>query len=191
MDNNSYRYVTATGRELHINNINIEDICLEDIAHHLSSYSNCRFGGALPLGIHYSVAQHCCLLAYYALNKLNYPELARNLLMHDASEAYLGDIVRGLKLLLPDYLEIESKVSKLIQIKYNLSHSSGIRNKMEKELDSRILLDECMNLIPRHIAIFRKDLEDLEPLGIQFSPWPPQLAYKNFLELCNKLDIKD
>jgi 5'-deoxynucleotidase YfbR-like HD superfamily hydrolase len=79
---------TYTGRKFYATNPRVCDIELEDIIWALSKI--CRFGNHCHM--HYSVAQHSVLASYLV------PEhLALTTLMHDASEAYMGDIVRPLK----------------------------------------------------------------------------------------------
>ena len=88
---NSRLFITNSGKLLDFKNICIDDICLEDIAHHLTKI--CRYGGALPFNVHYSVAQHSILFSKYASLELNNQELAKLAILHDATEAYMGDIV--------------------------------------------------------------------------------------------------
>lgn len=79
---------TFTGRQVWPAMIEPGDICIEDIAHHLANI--CRFNGACSR--HYSVAEHSLLVSEI---------LPRHLqlwgLLHDAAEAYTGDVVRPLK----------------------------------------------------------------------------------------------
>ena len=82
-------------------------ICIEDIAHSLSQL--CRFNGHTDK--HYSVAQHCVLMSELKMIPDN---LRMAALLHDASEAYLGDVVRPVKILLPYYQEIEEKFQAII-----------------------------------------------------------------------------
>jgi len=68
-----------------------EDICIEDIAHHLALIN--RFNGATKRPI--SVAQHSVYVARLCWD-LSW-ETQLQALLHDATEAYLGDITKWLK----------------------------------------------------------------------------------------------
>ncbi|MDP3133715.1 MAG: phosphohydrolase, partial [Burkholderiaceae bacterium] len=77
----------------------IDGIDIEDIAHGLAY--QCRFNG--QTSAFYSVAQHSLMVA-----DLVPPALRRAALLHDAAEAYLGDMVKPLKALVPDFGHIEA-----------------------------------------------------------------------------------
>lgn len=72
---------------------------IEDIAHALANI--CRWTGHTSR--FYSVAEHCIRAAAIAP-----PECKLHVLMHDATEAYLGDVATPLKQLLPEYSRIEN-----------------------------------------------------------------------------------
>lgn len=108
---------TYTGRKLDLARPDPEVVCVEDVAHALSMI--CRYGGH-PRGF-YSVAEH----------SVNVEELAGSscsssvrfaLLMHDASEAYLGDVIAPLKILLPEYRRLEAEWSRVIFEKFGIPH---------------------------------------------------------------------
>lgn len=100
-------FMTWSGRAVDLAAPRPDDVELRAIAHHL--HKVCRFGGAL--GRHYSVLSHSLLV--HALVRTNSPdappEFARWALLHDAAEAYLGDVTSPLKRLLGDrYHELET-----------------------------------------------------------------------------------
>lgn len=93
-----------------------EDICIEDIAHHLSLI--CRYVGACPF--HFSVAQHSLMVsAFMSMNYLNSEDRRQAALaglMHDASEAYLNDISSPVKhsFAMADYRKAEDVAEQVI-----------------------------------------------------------------------------
>lgn len=80
---------TYTGRRVNPLNLQVEDIDILDIAHHLATIN--RWCGALREPI--SVAQHSVHVSW--LCDGTGAELEA--LLHDASEAYLGDVTKWLK----------------------------------------------------------------------------------------------
>ncbi len=84
---------TAGGRRFSPLDPDPEQIEIEDVAHALSQL--CRFGGHCR--VFYSVAQHCCLVADAVEATGAPPEVVLWALLHDAAEAYLGDLPHPLK----------------------------------------------------------------------------------------------
>lgn len=102
---------THSGQYVNLLNPDPETILIEDIAHSLSNI--CRFTGATYK--HYSVAQHSVFCSV-VINT----EFAMEGLMHDAAEAYLNDLAKPLKLLLPEYCKIEDNFMQVIAQKFGL-----------------------------------------------------------------------
>lgn len=92
-----------------------DTIEIEDIAWGLAN--TCRFGGqSLEF---YSVAQHSVMASFFiAPEGQRAADLRREALMHDAAEAYIGDIPKPLKQLLPDYKVVEERVETAIARKF-------------------------------------------------------------------------
>lgn len=79
---------TASGRRVNLAQIRPEDICLDDIAVALARIN--RHGGHTR--VPYTVAQHSV-----EVSRMCAPEDAEWGLMHDAAEAYVGDVVSPIK----------------------------------------------------------------------------------------------
>lgn len=183
-------YITASGRRINIATIHIQDMCLKDIAHALTKI--CRYGGALPLDVHYSVARHSINMYEYTKREGYSLDVQRMALMHDASEAYLGDVVTGLKRFLPDYRALEDEVNKCIYYRYSIIHWDKYINKIVKELDTRIILDEAKVLAKHHYKDFVEQMPNVQPLGIIVKADSDLNAtMKEFLKCCKEAKIND
>lgn len=109
---------TFTGRYINLTDPDPEDIYPADIAIGLARL--CRFGGHTKKI--YSVAEHSDWCRQEA--ELKYPQddtqLAFKALLHDAHEAYLGDVVSPLKALLPHYDNIANKMQHAIHVRFGV-----------------------------------------------------------------------
>lgn len=155
-----------------------------DIAHSLSML--CRWTGHTRF--HYSVAQH----SVYA-SKICPPEIAFAILMHDASEAYLGDMNRPLKHFTaagPAYLKIEEKVEEVIFKKFGVPFPLPAA---VKEFDTRMLYTEKAQLMTVTEATkyeAKKWGQDETVANIRIERWTPKQAEKSFLRRFHELYIK-
>jgi hypothetical protein len=131
---------TCSGAYFDLLNPTPESVHLIDIARGLSHI--CRFGGQIKQ--HYSVAQHSLLCADLALRWGATDEQAFAVLMHDAAEAYIGDIVKPLKCLLPAYAEIEAKVEASIGQRFGIDFQKHAA--LIKEVDFAMLIHERKEL---------------------------------------------
>lgn len=167
---------TYTGKKFYPLNPRAEDIDIIDIAHSLSL--QCRYSGHCKF--FYSVATHCCILSDYCLGP-NKKE-ALTALLHDASETYFSDIPRPIKYRTKVLKEIEAVLDAVILPKFGLE---PVLPGWMKEIDSRILCDERLQVMTTHHNIWSTD--ELEPLGVTIPLWSPNEAKVQFLERFYKL----
>jgi hypothetical protein len=111
------------------------EFTIEDIAQGLSNL--CRYAGQCRQ--FYSVAEHSLQVAALV------PEYPLEALLHDAAEAFLGDITRPLKQLLPDFQRIEREIEAVIQYRFRLD--SRARD-VVKKADLRVLAAEQAQIMP-------------------------------------------
>jgi hypothetical protein len=113
---------------------------IEDIATALSL--TCRFNGQLgDPSIFYSVAQHCCLVA-----ERMPPEVAIHGLLHDAAEAYIGDMASPIKECFPGFSHMEDRIMEVIYEALNLKPPTANIKRLIRQLDRDILYSEAQQL---------------------------------------------
>ena len=119
---------TFSGRKPDPMNIDAREICPEDIAHALSLL--CRGGGHLLR--FYSVGQHSlnCMKEAQARGWSRRVQFA--CLMHDASEAYLSDVIRPVKAHFPLYAEAERNAMARIRETFGLLDLNEEENRQWK-----------------------------------------------------------
>lgn len=127
---------TFTGKQFSFNDPQPDQICIEDISHQLSMI--CHWNGACRE--FFSVAQHSAMLS-----RIVPWELQKWALLHDAAEAYCGDMIRPLKLLLPEYKIIEKRIMQAIANVFELSWPEPAEL---KSWDDKILKLESQMYMP-------------------------------------------
>lgn len=129
--------ITYSGKLIDIFNISIEDIDILDIAYGLSNIP--RFAGQVPF---YSVAKHSLVVASFLPEKLKLAGL-----LHDASEAYIGDVISPIKHKMQEYLDLEEQIMEIISKKWQIDPS----HILIKQADTAALEQE------KSILFFKKD----------------------------------
>jgi GNAT superfamily N-acetyltransferase len=114
--------LTYTGKAVNPLDMKPEDICIQDIAHALACVN--RFAGHVAKPI--TVAQHSVLVSKLATSPGNsyFPsgeekqKVALQGLLHDAAEAYLGDMTKWVKASMPVFCEAENRLQRTIFQKF-------------------------------------------------------------------------
>lgn len=177
--------LTFTGKCIDIFDLESKDICLEDIAHALAVKT--RFNGASCEP--YSIAQHCCLCAAWALPPLD----KRIALLHDAEEGYSMDIPGPWKKDSPwkEADELGIVLREKIWEKYipDLEQLSP-EQKDYRDIDHQVLIAEFRALVHNWQVISLGN--EFLVLPIEILPvWSWQEAERMFLLLAQTLAIKD
>jgi hypothetical protein len=146
----------------------IDKVAIEDIAHGLAY--QCRFNGQTCE--FYSIAQHSLVVAHLVPEHLRFAAL-----MHDAAEAYLGDMVKPLKVLLPQFAQIEEQVGDIIARTFDIDFSEYAPI---KRADLIALATEKRDLMP-HSTERWAYLDDIAPLPEPIVAMDPASAKLAFL----------
>lgn len=159
----------ANGRYFDLLNPVVYPSDIDAIAHALAH--TCRFAGHTRE--FYSVAQHSVLVA-----SLMPPGLELIGLLHDAAEAFVGDVSTPLKALLPDYKEIERRVQYAVYKAFNLTGDSYVGTVCQlmieentlRKADLIALATEKRDLMPESADVW-PCLEGVEPSYTTLKPW--------------------
>ncbi len=158
---------TVSGRQFWPLDPRPDDVFIEDIAHALSMM--CRFNGHCER--FYSVAEHSVLVSENVP-----PEDALWALLHDASEAYIADIVRPAKRFIDGYRQMEANIMAAVCGAFDLPY---IEPPSVKRADNAILADEASQIMGSK----PKDwILPEPPLGVRIiglSPAGAKLAFLN------------
>lgn len=181
-DNKSSWLQTGTGRRVCVLNPRPEEIYVKDIAMALAK--QCRFNGMCKS--FYSVAQHCVMGSELA-EKLYGKEAAKEFLMHDATEAYVGDLIRPVKVMIPAFRKVEEGFWKAISTKFSLpfKHSDEC-----KYIDEVMVTWEKRDLLPNSEEWPR--LPDISKMELEtLLSWEWEIAEHFWLKRYEELFLKD
>jgi hypothetical protein len=151
---------------------------IEDIAHGLSN--TCRYAG--QCSAFYSVAEHSWHTSYFVPGPWKLAAL-----MHDAAEAFIGDVTRPLKSLLPDYKRIERNVEDAIAIRFGIA---GMDAPEVKSADLAMLAAEQAEIMPAHADGWAV-LGGVIPAPVNLRMWRPEVAREAFLDRFLQLAAAD
>lgn len=146
---------------------------IRDIARGLSNIS--RFSGHVHRP--YSVSQHSVIVS-----KIVPEEHALAALLHDAVEAFLGDVAKPLKNLLPDYMALEHKAEEEVLKRF------GVKFPLHpciKEADNIAFVTERRDLQPG-VEVDPK-FSGVKPLDAKIYVWDCHMSYAYFMRRFEEL----
>lgn len=168
-------FQTFSGNPFYPFDLYPHEIIIDDIAHALSN--TCRFGGHCRH--FYSVAQHSVKVICIVSS-----ELALQALLHDAAEAYIGDMVKPFKNMIIAYEEAEEVVWYAVAKKFNLPREL---HPDVKKADRIMLATEARDLMQNAHPCWAKWLDGVVPIPEHIYPISPHIAESLFMERFNEL----
>jgi uncharacterized protein len=161
---------TASGRRYYPLDPRSEDVDIGDIAHALGM--QCRFGGHVQR--FYSVAEHCVHVA--SLVPLEHGMCG---LLHDATEAYIVDVPRPVKVELTNYKQIENLSWLAICRRFGLSPNMPA---CVKHADEAMLLVEQRELMQTVATEMLGAVGEIDVSHVNIYGWSPEQAAAQFMK---------
>lgn len=185
--------LTYTGRVVNPLDLKSKDICIEDIAHQLACVN--RFAGCTSTPI--SVAQHSVYVSRLVEERIGQPngnnvwasnnkQIQRQGLLHDAAEAYLGDVTKWLKAEMPHYIAAENRALATILRKFNCN--TELHEKVERADRVMVMYEaprgfgqawDGLHLVPKP-GYEPITPEELDRIG-KWAPWGWRKAEEAFM----------
>lgn len=175
---------TVSGLRVSMTNPKPEQFELVDIAVGLSN--QCRFGGQVHN--HYSVAEHSVACSENAKRCGADVHIQMACLMHDAAEAYLGDVIRPLKNIMGGkYLELESRMQAVIDKRFNIDCAGN--HEVIKLHDNAICEAEMKVICYREYLEVKDSFANLGEFSSNYEPkfLPPKAASLAFINRFSEL----
>ncbi|NKX37734.1 hypothetical protein HGG70_07355 [Rhodobacteraceae bacterium R_SAG4] len=186
---------TASGNKFYPYAPTPEQIDIKTIAHHLACQA--RWNGAtrhrfLKDRIFYSVAEHSVYVADYVANELGRPDLAFEGLLHDATEAYVPDLIRPLKYsseFRAPFKKVEDSIEVVVAERFRLAQPMPMEVKVA---DDAVCLAEWNQIVPRASGeVWQGALvTDVKPAPIGIAMLQPLEAYNLFMERYRILSLQ-
>jgi uncharacterized protein len=154
-----------------------------DIARALAN--QCRFGGHSR--VFYSVAQHSVIVSELVEQRGGDVEDAFAALMHDATEAYLGDMPHPLKHRSPlgaAFKEAEDHLERALRERFGVKPDVPEIKRVDRSLlatERHTFSDETWHW---------PELEGVEPLDLELEAWTPDEAAEAFARRYASLDAR-
>jgi len=175
---------TLSGRRVNPFDAAPEDIDPADIALALSNL--CRFGGHSRA--FYSVAQHSVIVCDLLAETGAPADQVLAALLHDASEAYLGDLPHPIKHrseLGAQFKAAEHRLEAVINARFGLPPEASAAI---KPIDRALLATERRTF--SRVAWEWPELDGVEPLDLEIEPWEPRRAAREFLDRYERLEAQ-
>jgi hypothetical protein len=174
---------TVSGRWVNPFDPDLGQLDAGDIARALAN--QCRFGGHSR--VFYSVAQHCVIVSHVVEERGGDIEDAFAALMHDAGEAYLGDMPHPIKhrsALGAAFREAEARLEEAIRERFKIKPDVPVVKMVDRALlaaERRAFSSEAWHW---------PELEDVEPLDLELTAWSPDEAADEFAKRYAELEAR-
>jgi hypothetical protein len=171
--------VTFSGRQVWPLDLRVDDIFIEDLAHHGSLIN--RFNGATRVPV--SLTQHSLLVEDIVTQWMGgngCPQISLKALLHDTTEMLgLNDMITSVKHGLPQYKRLEHRNWKVICERFDLN---PLMEPIIKEADMLAMFCEKKSFLPHHSFKWCEQ-EKYAPLAWEIKPMS---AGKSEIEFLNR-----